>query len=266
MTTRSYHIVAVLSILFSLVFMAPSCSSKKRAMKEANIGELKARNFDQVQSRAEKFALDTEWLHGKGKVTIDDPSFGKITATLDARWQKDEQLWVMVKKFGFEAARMLIKKDSVFMINRLEKSYIATDFEGLSRKYNVPLNFDLVQTLVLGNYWNHETTNQTVAIDSVYYRMYADDQRINSNQWLYGGNYRLHRLLVEDKKERQSLDYQLTNFKKLENGVFPYDRSLALLQDQKTRSEVDIAFSDVKAGEPVKMTFSIPSGYKQVVL
>lgn len=65
---------------------------------------------------------------------------------------KDSLIWIKVTKFGFEGARALITPDSVFVINRLEKDYTATDYSIVKDFTGLEADFQLIQDMLFGNF------------------------------------------------------------------------------------------------------------------
>ncbi|HOH84354.1 MAG TPA: DUF4292 domain-containing protein [Bacteroidales bacterium] len=64
---------------------------------------------------------------------------------------RDSALWVSVQKFGLEVVRVLITNDSVRMLDRINKSYLAGDFSLISGILKTSIDFDGLQSLITGN-------------------------------------------------------------------------------------------------------------------
>jgi hypothetical protein len=74
-----------------------------------------------------------------------------ISANAQIVWVRDSVLFVNIKKFGLEAVRALITPDSAFVLNRLDKTYIAEDLSSLQRRYSLPEGFPLLQEALLAS-------------------------------------------------------------------------------------------------------------------
>jgi hypothetical protein len=73
-----------------------------------------------------------------------------VNATL--RMYKDSALWISANAvLGIEAIRVLITKDSVKVLNKLEKTYSARSVDYLQDVTALPLNLATVQELLIGN-------------------------------------------------------------------------------------------------------------------
>ncbi|HET8964338.1 MAG TPA: DUF4292 domain-containing protein, partial [Chitinophagales bacterium] len=88
----------------------------------------------------------------KAKLSIDadiDSSANSFTMAL--RMQKDSLIWMSLSKLGIEGARILITKDSVKFVNTIKGQYFIGDFAYLSRFLNTDLDFEVIQSLLIGN-------------------------------------------------------------------------------------------------------------------
>lgn len=66
------------------------------------------------------------------------------------RMVKDELIWGSFKKFGFEAARIKITPDSIWVLNRLQKEVMIEDLSKLQTLSGVPLTFQDIEQLLIG--------------------------------------------------------------------------------------------------------------------
>ena len=68
------------------------------------------------------------------------------------RMYKDSAIWISANAIlGIEAMRVLITKDSVKLLNKLDKSYIARSVSYLQDVTELPLDLHTLQNLIIGN-------------------------------------------------------------------------------------------------------------------
>ena len=68
------------------------------------------------------------------------------------RMRKDSLIWLNVTAtMGVEVLRAKISNDSIWIINRMEKTYLAEPLDTVSAQLGMPLSLPLVQTLLLDN-------------------------------------------------------------------------------------------------------------------
>ena len=120
-------------VLFALLLVASSCASRKKIVQPQ-------------QPQAFEWLVANIAVQAEGNgVTYNDLS-GQI------RMRKDSLVWLNVTAtMGVEVLRAKISTDSVWMVNRLEKSYLAEPLDTISAQLGMPLSLPLIQTLLLDN-------------------------------------------------------------------------------------------------------------------
>ena len=77
-------------------------------------------------------------------------SFDNLSGQL--RMRCDSIVWLSVTAtMGVEVLRAKVSNDSVWVLNRMEKTYLAEPLDSLGAKVGMPLSLPLVQTLLLDN-------------------------------------------------------------------------------------------------------------------
>ena len=119
--------------LLALLLAATSCASRKKA-----IAPTPPQAFEWMTAN-----LDIQ-AEGNGM------SFDNLTGQL--RMRNDSIVWLSVTAtMGVEVLRAKVSNDSVWILNRMEKTYLAEPLDSLCAKVGMPLSLPLVQTLLLDN-------------------------------------------------------------------------------------------------------------------
>ncbi len=104
--------------------------------------------------KASHLVVDTfhpEQLALKAKLNVENEQ-QSAKAVLDIRLITDSILWVSLRSgSGIEGSRMLIIPDSAIILNRISKTYEVYNYEMLSEKLHIVLNFSILQAIILGN-------------------------------------------------------------------------------------------------------------------
>lgn len=119
--------------LLALLLAATSCASRKKTVAPTppQVFEWMTANLD-IQAE------------GNGM------SFDNLTGQL--RMRNDSIVWLSVTAtMGVEVLRAKVSNDSVWILNRMEKTYLAEPLDSLCAKVGMPLSLPLVQTLLLDN-------------------------------------------------------------------------------------------------------------------
>lgn len=77
-------------------------------------------------------------------------SFDNLSGQI--RMRNDSLIWLSVTAtMGIEVVRAKVSNDSIWVINRLERTYLAEPLDVLSAQLGMPLSLPLIQTLLLDN-------------------------------------------------------------------------------------------------------------------
>ena len=119
--------------LLALLLAASSCASRKKT-----VAPMPPQAFEWMTAN-----LDIQ-AEGNGM------SFDNLSGQL--RMRRDSIVWLSVTAtMGVEVLRAKVSNDSVWVLNRMEKTYLAEPLDSLGAKVGMPLSLPLVQTLLLDN-------------------------------------------------------------------------------------------------------------------
>ncbi len=136
----------VFSFLFSILFIS-SCGTKKSISNLTNDNDSaedvalinaytsNVLSFDQLQ-----YTASMQYAGGGMEL-----GFNGVF-----RMKKDELIWGSFKKFGFEAVRLKITPDTMWVLNRLQKEVIVEPMSRIEKMTGVPLTFQDVEQILLG--------------------------------------------------------------------------------------------------------------------
>lgn len=119
-------------LLLSIALLASACSARKKVVQPTS-----PQSFEWLTAK-----LDIQ--AGGNGLSFDDLS-GQL------RMRKDSLVWVSVTAMGIELARMKVSTDSVWVINRIDKTYLAESVDTISNQLGMSLSLPLVQAQLLGN-------------------------------------------------------------------------------------------------------------------
>ena len=123
--------IAILFLLTVLLFT--SCASRKKTVAPAP-----PQSF--------------EWLTANLSIQAEGNGMAYNDLSGQLRMRKDSIVWLNVTAtMGVEVLRAKISNDSVWLLNRLEKTYLAEPLDSVSAQLGIPLTLPLVQILLLDN-------------------------------------------------------------------------------------------------------------------
>jgi Domain of unknown function (DUF4292) len=236
-------------LLLLALFSAASCKNLRRAQGES----LKPKSEKALTKKLLENAVNAEWLGAKAKISYNDEYSGE-SFSANIRIRKDSLIWMNFKKFSIEGARVLITPDSIFAIDRINNEYLAKPFDYLQKEYNLPVGFQGLQAILLGNavFFSKETE---AGVDSTQYTLAQKTENLTAKYWLSNPEMYLRRFLVDDSSDYRPLD---------DKQQFSYLRSFNLKSADLGKMKVDIEFSKIEINTPQEMKFEVPAHYKRM--
>ncbi|GAB3822700.1 DUF4292 domain-containing protein [Pontibacter rugosus] len=206
--------------------------------------------------------LDYTYLSGKGQVSIKDKK-NDLSSGVSIRMKKDSIIWMSVLPgLGIEAARMMMTQDSVYFMNRLQKEYVATDYTFLRNKFQVDIDFEAVQAIILGNY-QAQGAEKVMSAEGL---QHVQQQRENLifDYFIGNLNSKVQQLNVQDKNTGNTISVKYKNFQNVGQVSFAHGLEAQVLQKGEVSGFTLDQSRITVADAPLSFPFSVPSGYKRV--
>jgi hypothetical protein len=206
--------------------------------------------------------LEFTYLNARGQLKLEDK--GETTSSGYAlRMKKDSIIWVSVLPgLGIEAARFKMTPDSVYVMNRIHKEYTATTYEFLSKRFNVDLNFQVVQSILLGNYQANGSEKATTQGQMQHVQQLREN--LLFDYFISDQNLKLQQLNVKDQGSGSSITVQYNSFQPIGKVPFAHELVAQVLQAGQV-SDFSLNHSKVVVSDEVlEFPFSIPTGYKRL--
>jgi hypothetical protein len=184
--------------------------------------------------------IDFKYLKAKSKIAIiKNGKTDNVGANI--RMKKDSIIWLSVTwgVFG-EVARALITTDSAFISatnqKTLKREYHKYSFAELSGEYNFDLNFNIIQSAIIGN--QPIKKKYKLSKDKGFFLLKQKEGRVIIDNYVGEVDRKLKKVMLEDElptKRKMTLDFE--DFTTLNQYLFPYSSVLTLdvqsSEDQK---------------------------------
>ncbi len=200
------------------------------------------------------------------KVDIDyrgsDSKHYDVNGTL--RMYKDSAIWISVNAvLGIEAMRVLVTKDSVFLLDKLNKTYTARSVDYLQDVTSLPLTLDALQNLFTGNpvfvdsnLVSYKSDNSTMSILSIG-RSFKNLLTISLEN-----NTLLHSKLDDvDVTRSRTADLSYSDYENKKDKLFSTKRRIAVAE--KNKLDISLNFKQYDFNDDVSFPFSVPKNYKR---
>ena len=262
----------IIFILLAIIALA-SCRSTKKMQtaitKKDTVESVTAPKIDSAQLINN--ALLTlrnnriDYQTFSAKVDVDyrggDDKHYDVNANL--RMHKDSLIWVSVNAvFGIEAMRLLIKRDSVFLLDKLNKTYSIRSIDYLREVSGLPLTLSNLQDILAGNpvfidsvvsYSNDNSTISLLSIGQTFKNLLT----INGEK-----NVLVHSKLDDlDITRSRTADLNYDDYENKKGKSFSSKRRITVAE--KNKLDISLHFKQYDFDDELSFPFSIPKNYKQ---
>ena len=265
--------------LLCLIAAMASCFPAKKLAQAKPLPEMRAETLiDRMDSAAIRCRTLSAKIAANAEVNDKSQAF-----SINLRMRSDSVIWLSVSALGIEAARFLITRDSIKMLDRINSKYMMTDYSYLNNMLQIGVDFTMLQEMLLGNYFSY--------LDAKKLRSsYVDDQlyilstlrkgklkrameekefnkRIIQDVWLDPESARIVKMAIDDNKMNKKLIVSRDGFSlaESESGIDTVSiaHHLAFKLQAEQPASLDIQMSKVIVNKDLEFPFSIPDKYER---
>jgi len=235
------------SYLF-LILILSSCSIKVREIDYAKA----PKNTKELIAKVISKNKIPEWLSLQGKINLikDEKD---ITLNINIKCRKDSLIWASVSApFGIEFFRTMLTKDSVYYLNRRNKTFFVKPITHSKAFLKVDISFDEIQEMI--------TANPRILKKAYAFHIIENTFELNAKQVFYKVSADFYRILnariIDGENE---LNYEFSSFINQNEFIFPKQFSINVRSLENF--EVTLDYSKIVFNEKQKLPFKIPSSY-----
>lgn len=272
MKNRILYCIIILSLTIS------SCKTTRSIIKaplkeEGSSFLFKKLNENELQYQTFKASFSAVYEKNKKKTTI--------SGTF--RIKKDSLIWCYVSPgLNIEAARIVISSDSIKIINRMEGTYIIKDFDFVNELINNGLDYDMLQSLIIGNDFSfYENNYFKAAIENHEYRLSTQNRHrlrklsktandslpyaIPFEQiYLNPNNYKISKVYIKEiDNNNRTFQAIYKNHVMINKQLVPQSVEFNV-NDGENKIHIVLKYSKIQIDPVQSYPFSIPLKYKMV--
>lgn len=270
---------AMVAIGLTAVFLVQGCSIFRKA-EEPKVKEprnVADRSAPDLQQLIRENAFKARSISAKASVkTEGGQQEGSFNITM--RLQTDSLIWISISPLlGIEVARILVSRDSVKFMDRLNNKYALTDYQFLSQMLDVNIDFDILQGVLTGNLFSYKKNkfNSVYVEDSCYILSTLSKRKLKrsledvdvtkpvvQDVWVQDSTFRITRLSIEDLRVQKSLLTDYYDYRVTDAGLFPFKSSTLVKTVQQMKILID--YEKVSVNGSLEFPFTIPKGYEKI--
>ncbi|MDR1761406.1 MAG: DUF4292 domain-containing protein [Bacteroidales bacterium] len=210
----------------------------------------------------------------------------KVEKTLsikgNLRIQRDSVIWISITPaLNLEGFRLKLTPDSVYFVNRIDKSYYAGTYDIVRRLIGVDMNYKAVQAILLNElivypfkkltdtlaiFRESNFNNKKTEIELTHKQSLRKNDTLSVQQHftfdlLY---YRLTKTMINDSYLGTKLDTKYENFISLDSLYFFPTLQNVEVKDKKNKVKIKLEYENVQFDEEQTYPFTINEKYKRI--
>ncbi len=252
--------VTLLGVMFSV-----ACKSKKLVQTTpantpvvTNEKSTQEKTLANIEANVNKFSF----YQSRAKANYKDDK-QNVSFDVNLVMEKDQYIWMSITAvLGIEVARVYITQDSVKILDRLHRKYIAADFNYIQRMSNVPLKLTNLQNLVVGNTLFYNSVQKSV-VDTILSNLaiytYLNTQKQTT---YYSNNFKVLKGSVAEQNQSREMRYDYTGFSNFGSNQYPNHININIRAEKNI--ECTFELSNFVFDKKREVQFTVPSGYEVV--
>lgn len=285
-TLKKLHIILFITLSVWMV----ACKTKQKTIQTtqgADTAKVITPDKELVEDKPADSLLrvirekDLKFHSLSAKIDVDaETAKGHNSVGCTMRIINDSAIWVSISPMlGIEAFRILITKDSVKYINRINKTYFTGDYKLVNEMLQLDADYSMVQSILLGKtYLYYNEKNYLSSIDDNRYLLSSLPKRklkkaINEEpenpflivhaNWIDPLNFMVNKLFIKDFKHNRKLEVNYSNFATIDGQPVPHNISVEVKAEKP--SQIKLVYSKVALNKVSVLPFSIPESYTREV-
>jgi hypothetical protein len=198
-------------------------------------------------------------LAAKMKTKVSSPSLNQ-SFTTNIRWKKGEKIWMSMSIIGIEGARVLITKDSIKIMDKVNGRYILKPLSYIKEKTYVDLTFSDIENLLLGQLLFTDTAKTKYADNQTNVTLTSDGMRFLMSAVFGKPSKNLSSIYVTDKMYSQTVESVYENYQVQLGKEFPMDRNLKIKNGAQS-FEMNAKFQSIEPRQNLEYPFVINTDY-----
>lgn len=261
------------------LFLLPGCKTAQKSVEPKVKEEHKTvdKNAPDLQELISENAFKAITFSAKAAVKA-DVGDQATSFNINLRLKTDSIIWISISPLlGIEVARVMITRDSVKFLDRLNNKYSVSDFEFLNDLLHMSVDFDIIQGVLTGNLFSYKKNKfNSVYLEEKYYILSTLSKRklkrsledmdpnkpVVQDLYVDGTTYRITHLSVEDQKVQKYLLIDYDDHRQTEGGLFPFHSNTEVKAEKNVK--IDIKYTKITLNNNLEFPFTIPSGYEKM--
>jgi len=208
--------------------------------------------------------IDFDYFHGKARMILRDANKEREVKA-NIRIRKDSVIWMTFSVIGVQGGKALINKDSITVVSNVDKEYYVFEYAELSKRFNFEINYDVIQSAMLGNPIVPRSASDSIQRESSMYLLKQHSGTVDVMNFVNASSMKIEKVELKEKNSNNSLVVNYSNFQPISNKLFPYNGAISLFYKAAAgllNTTIIFEYNKAEVGDKeLKFPFNIPKRY-----
>jgi hypothetical protein len=210
--------------------------------------------------------IDFDYFQGKARMILRDANKEREVKA-NIRMRKDSVIWMTFSVIGVQGGKALINKDSITIVSTVDKEYYVFPYSELSSRFHFNINFEVVQSAMLGNPIIPRSESDEVMHESSMYLMTQNQDNITVLNYVNAASMKIEKVEMKEENSMNSLVINYSNFQPVGDKVFPYNGTINLFYKTLSgllNTTIIFEYNKAEVGDrELRFPFNIPKRYER---
>ncbi len=209
-------------------------------------------------------SIDFEYFQGKARMVLRDANKEREVKA-NIRVRKDSVIWMTFSVIGVQGGKALINKDSITIVSNVDKEYYVFDYKELSRRFNFPVNYDVIQASLLGNLIIPRSDSDEVEQLSSMFLLKQKAGTVDVVNFVNSAASKIEKIELKETANNNTLNLHYSNFQPVGTKLFPYNGTISLFYKAAAgllNTTIVFEYNKAEVGDrELRFPFNIPKKY-----
>jgi hypothetical protein len=214
--------------------------------------------------RLDSNRIDFRTFSAKVNVDYSGSDGKKYDVNANIRMYKDSAIWIAVNAvLGIDAMRLYVTKDSVKLLDKLNKTYTARSVDYLKEVTSLPLNLYNLQDLIIGNPVFLDSNIVSYSVNNNQIALLSLGQLFKNLLTLSEVDKTLLHSKLDDTDPVRNRTADLTYSDYESKKGVPFSTRRRIVVTEKNRLDIKLEFKQYEFNQEISFPFSIPKNYER---
>lgn len=210
--------------------------------------------------------IDFEYFHGKARMILRDANKEREVKA-NIRIRKDSVIWMTFSVIGVQGGKALINKDSITIVSTVDKEYFVFDYAELTKRFKFEINYDVIQSAMLGNPIMKRTDSDAIEQVSSMFLLKQHANTIDVTNYVNAASMKIEKVELKENNSNNALTINYSNFQPVGDKIFPYNGTINLFYKSLSallNTTIIFEYNKAEVGDrELRFPFNIPKKYER---